>query len=190
MEPMGSTMRPSSHSGGASVQALVLSLLLLALPALALGQSLAEAARKEKARRDEVRKTGPPTRVVTEEELKTTRGQPVPPESPAASKPPSPPPLDSSRQERAQKEAYWRTRGAEARQRLAVAEQRYAELDRMIRIGQPARFDENGRRYIVSQQRMKVLADEAEAEVANAKKALEDLDDAARRAGALPGWLR
>ncbi len=178
-------------------------MLLLALPSLTLGQSLADAARKEKERRDQARRTGGPTRVIPEEELKTTKGhlanEPAPSESPAdqspeekrtrASKPPSPPPVDSS-QEQKQKEAYWRTRSAEARPRLAAAEERYGDLDRMIRIGQPAMYDKNGRRYIVSQQRMKATADEAEAEVANAKKALEELEDEARRAWALPGWLR
>jgi len=60
----------------------------------------------------------------------------------------------------------------------------------MIRIGQPAMYDENGKRVIYSMQRMKSMADEAQAELEAAKQALDALLDEARRAGALPGWLR
>ena len=60
----------------------------------------------------------------------------------------------------------------------------------MIRLGQPAKYDENGRRVIYSIHQMKAMADEAAAEIRQAQEALDDLLDEARRAGALPGWLR
>jgi hypothetical protein len=50
--------------------------------------------------------------------------------------------------------------------------------------------DESGRVSILSPQQMKEMADRAEAEVAEAKKALDDLHEEARRARVPPGWLR
>jgi hypothetical protein len=179
-------------------------IVILALPAITLGQSLAEAARKERDRRDKLTTAGHHSRVITDEELKATKGRLAndpgasEPEATArtedgkmgASRPAVASLPDSSEAERQRKEQHWRSRAAAARRRLALAEQRYQDLDRMIRIGQPPMYDENGRRYIHSRERMKALADEAEANLAEARKALEDLEDQARRAGALPGWLR
>src|ERR1700730_10205735 len=48
---------------------------LLALPALAGGQSLGEVAKKEHDRRDKLRKTGVSTRTFAEEDLATTKGR-------------------------------------------------------------------------------------------------------------------
>jgi hypothetical protein len=179
-----------------------LALLVLALPALTLGQSLGQAARKERERRDRLRREGPPARVISEEDLKATKGrlandadasesQANPEDEDHKDEARRPPavPIDSSQVER-EKEAHWRARAAQARRRLAQAEARYRELDRMIRFGQPWTVDEDGIRRIYSQQRMKAFADEAEAEVAKARKALEDMEEEARHAGALPGWLR
>jgi hypothetical protein len=41
-----------------------------------------------------------------------------------------------------------------------------------------------------SARQLKQMADRAQAELAEAQKALDDLLEQARRAGALPGWLR
>jgi hypothetical protein len=51
-------------------------------------------------------------------------------------------------------------------------------------------YDANGLRVIYSQQQMKVMADAAQIHIEAARKDLDDLLDQARRAGALPGWLR
>jgi hypothetical protein len=177
---------------------------LLALPALASGQSLAETAQKERQRREKLHKEGVAARTVTDDDLSSAKGELA--NQPGAAESEAEKPAerkasesagrseDSARRaeenERKRKESYWRTRAAEARRRLAVAEARYRDLDRQIRIGQPLRYDENGRRTIYSQQQMKEMADEAEAELAEAKQALDDLLEAARHAGALPGWLR
>jgi hypothetical protein len=202
---MGQACLNSWGFGRSSVRAWGLTLLVLSLPALAMGQSLGEAARQERERREKLRREGPPARVVTDEDLKTTKGrlanEPNAAEAKAAPddagrrkeearRAPAARRIDSSRTESEQKEAYWRARAGAARDRLRAAERRYMDLDRMIRFGQPEGHDENGRSYIYSQQRMKALADEAEAELATARKALEDLEAEARHAGALPGWLR
>lgn len=87
-------------------------------------------------------------------------------------------------------EAYWRARAAAARARVQDAQDRYDALDRMIRLGQPETYDENGKATMLSPQTMKRLADAAQADLAAARKTLEDLADEARREGAQPGWLR
>ncbi len=178
-------------------------LCLLALPALASGQSLAETAQKEQKRREKLHKEGVAARTVTDDDLSSANGELAnqpgaasEAEKPLEEKASGPAgrvkasPKRAEERERERKEDYWRARVAQARRRLAVAEARYRDLDRQIRIGQPLQYDENGRRVIYSQQQMKMMADAAEAELAEARKALDDLLEEARHAGALPGWLR
>jgi hypothetical protein len=179
-------------------------LCLLALPALALGQSLAEAARKERERREKLRKSGTAARTVTEEELASAKGQlanepeKAPPATDAkaaetsgeSGQPRKATPQPSEEQVRKAQEAQWRGRAAEARRRIDLAEARHLELQSQILFGQPEMMDESGRVTIHSPQQMKEMADQAEAEVAEAKKALDDLLEEARRARVPPGWLR
>jgi len=186
-------------------------LFLLAVPGLAGGQSLGEAARREREKREKRPKTETSARPLTEADLASTRGRlanerdPAPADEPEASaaalpSPSSPNPAEAAGAEtaaaeeeaaaRALAERSWRARVASARTRVDIAQQRYDDYDRMIRIGQPAYYDAAGKRVLMSAQGLKALADEAQAELAEAKQALEDLLEAARRAGALPGWLR
>jgi hypothetical protein len=183
------------------MRSLGLALCLLALPALAVGQSLGEVARKERERREKLEKEGKAARTLTEEDLASAKGglanepDPSAGETEEPQRTPRPSKARASRGRSAapaaaSQEEYWRGRVGQARNRVEQAERRYRSLDRMIRIGQPARYDENGKRVIHSQQRMKAMADEAEADLRDAEKALEDLLEEARKAGALPGWLR
>lgn len=87
-------------------------------------------------------------------------------------------------------EAYWHGRLEAAKARIAEARYRFDRLQRMIVIGQPMQTDSRGGHVIYSIYQMKEKADAAEAELGAAGKALEDLYTEARRAGALPGWLR
>jgi hypothetical protein len=170
-------------------------------------QSLGDAAAKERERRDKVHANAPPSRTVTDEELASNKGKlanepdPVPPQAsePVAIR--SEDPEASGRagsgipgfieaQQPVKDESYWRARAAEAHNRIAMAQRRYDSLQRQILFGQPERYDESGQRVIYSIQTMKQKADAAEAELKAAQQALEDLDQEARRAGALPGWLR
>jgi hypothetical protein len=73
---------------------------------------------------------------------------------------------------------------------VEAAQRRRDALQRMIIIGQPARYDANGQRVIYSSQQMKEKADAADAALATAQADLEKLLDEGRHAGALPGWLR
>lgn len=182
---------------------------LTVLPALAHGQSLADAARKENDRRDKLRKAGVSSRTFTEEDLATTKGRvandsreqagtrwegdaakrtAAAKSQPAAIGPEGASSNESGRAET--KEQYWRARFAEARDRVENVRARNDQFQRMIRLGQPAHYDANGRRVIYSIHQMKAMADAAAAELASAEAALENLLEEGRRAGALPGWLR
>jgi murein DD-endopeptidase MepM/ murein hydrolase activator NlpD len=179
--------------------AAALSLLLVA-PLLAHGESLAEAARREQARREKLKAQGAPaTKVVTEAELAASKGDlvsvPASPTARPSPRTPAPGPGQGGAREGAvsaqdDAEAYWRSRAANARARLEHAEAVYAALDRQIRLGQPGQLDENGQIRMYSQAQLKRRADEAQAEVEAARKDLERTLDDGRRAGALPGWLR
>jgi len=176
---------------------------LVALPALAGGQSLGDAAKKERERRDKLRQAGSSARTLTQEDLATTKArlandpnQPVAGEKGEASKQPareSPGGRNADGPEAASPkggEEYWRGRVAQARGRVAAAQRRYDAFQRMIRLGQPGAYDENGNRVIYSIYQMKEKADAAAAELASAQAALENVLEEGRRAGAQPGWLR
>jgi hypothetical protein len=171
--------------------------LLLALPELAAGQSLGETARKERERREKLRQAGDAAPLVTDDELAANKGtlandpKQAVPAQPEAQRP-------ATRGGRAvpqergvpNAEAFWRSRASAARRRAEEAQERCDAFQRMIRFGQPGSYDANGRLVIYSQQQMKQMADAADAELASAQAALEQLLEDGRRAGALPGWLR
>ena len=177
---------------------------LMALPAVASGQSLGDAAKKERERRAKLREAGTSARTVTEDDLATTKGKLAndPKAKTATSEASESATRDQGttverRQVRPQAdpsrnlEEYWRGRVAAARARVAAAEQRSRALEAMIRFGQPAEDDAtNPTRVIHSIYRMKEAADAAAAELAAAQANLESVLDEGRRAGALPGWLR
>ena len=94
-----------------------------------------------------------------------------------------PDPAEAEAAARACAERTWRARVATARTRVDIAQARYDTYDRMIRIGQPAYYDAAGRRVLISNRRLKALADEAQADLAAAKQALGELLEAARPGG-------
>ncbi len=169
-------------------------ILFVALPALVAGQSMGDAARKERERRERIREAGASGRTVTEEELASNKGSLAndPKAAPAKvseggntkSRPTARTASD------ARGEEYWRRRVAQARGEVERAQRRHDAFQRMIHLGQPGEYDENGRRVIYSIYQMKEMADAAAAELAARQKALEHLLEDARRSGALPGWLR
>jgi hypothetical protein len=178
---------------------------LVCLLAVAAGQSLGDAAKKEDARREKVRQAGGSARTFTQDDLSTTPGRLAnDPNAPAANgdtaapaAKPSPAPGSPRSPRRSPVEApaegtedYWRGRATAARTRVDMARYRHEELQRMIHLGQPETHDQNGRRVMYSPQQLKAQADAAATELSAAEKALENLLDEARRSGALPGWLR
>jgi hypothetical protein len=175
---------------------------LAILPALAGGQSLGEAAKKERDRRDKLRQAGVTTRTLTQEDVAATKGRLAndPNEQPAANEGETVKKADrpvASVIETAPEDApygtgeeYWRGRVASARARVASAQRRHDAIQAFIRLGQPAAYDENGKRVIYSIYQLKAKADAAAAELASAQNALESVLEEGRRSGALPGWLR
>lgn len=174
-------------------------LCMLVLSAPAGAQSLGDVARKERERRDKLGQTEAPSRTVTDEDLASNKGTLAndPRAAPAQTREGED--KEASDRERrpvtdttppANGEDYWRGRVAEARGRVEEARQRHDSLQLQIRIGQPAQYDANGGRVMYSLHQMKERADAVEAELRAAETALEDLYQEARRAGALPGWLR
>ena len=185
------------------------------LPALALvstaaattaAQSLVEVARQERLRREAIaRQAGPDAaapRVYTDADLVdsgrlTMRVDDAEPEAGSepgadatASETPAPPPDEAA----AGDEQRWRGRMSEARQALARAEGRAAELQTRVNglWGDFTARDDPAQRAAIDLERQAALADleATEAEIAELARAVADLRDEARRAGVPPGWLR
>jgi hypothetical protein len=95
----------------------------------------------------------------------------------------APPAADAAETER---EAYWRARAQEARDRVAAARERVAESDEDYARMRHRRNERGEPRAEITQDRSG-----AHAELEAALRYLEsELPEEARRAGALPGWLR
>jgi len=149
---------------------------LLGFSPLLHAQSLADAAEKERQRRRAIGGAGP---VYTNDDLPLTKGslandaKAKAPQAAADATPagdPAPPEAT---------EASWRQRAQAATARVTRAEARVADLKNRTspyRVGRgPGAEDRIAR---------------AEDELAKARQALDDLLEAARRAGVPPGWLR
>jgi hypothetical protein len=162
---------------------LILLGLLLSLGGLAYAQSLGETARREQEKKKPT--PGSPAPTYTEDDLKSRKRQhkgsvselpvtgPTTPPSPGTASPsPSPEP------ERVRLEREWRARFAQARARIAEADERaYEERIEVVYV--------NG---IPVQQKVRVKVDTPELRAA--KQALDDLEEELRRSGGLPGWGR
>jgi hypothetical protein len=158
--------------------------LVAALASAVAGQSLGELAKREQERRAALPKKPAPS--FTDADLSSRRGaapaeaaSPAPSPSPSASPGASPSPtLDDESRERRIKEAEWRVRFANARERVSRAEA--ASWRTVIEtvfvsgipVQQPVRkFEETD-------------------ELRNAKAALADLEEEFRRTGLPAGWAR
>ena len=190
-------------------------LVLLTLPALALPQSLGEAARQEAERRKKVQSEGPTAPVVGEEALNkaraarhdnaTSEAPPVSHASPAdrsdghgeagvagtaRARSTDTNDLERERAQRARDERMWRERVAAATARVQTARARYDAVKDMSLAPGQAFVDRNGRAVVRSPDHLQRIVANARAELDAADKALDDLLEAARREGIPPGWLR
>jgi hypothetical protein len=167
---------------------------LLLLPVFSFPQSLGSAAQKEKDRRKKNQEAGVKARTVTDEDLAGSQGsgaaRKTEPAASAPVTPPPPPPEDHESQRRAARETEWRERMAQARARLDKARKSYDTLSQMSLVSGEAYVDERGRTVVSSVEQLQRLTAEAKAELAAAQKAIDDLEDRARREGVPPGWLR
>jgi hypothetical protein len=156
-----------------------------ALAPLAAAQSLGELAEREKERRAKQPKA--PAPAYGDADLSSRRGErPAGPASPGASPAPSPSadptpaPSTSTEDENARRQlqAEWRTRFAEARERVSreEADSWRSVVDVVWHAGIPV-------------QQLVRKFEEAEG-LRQAKRALEDLEEEYRRTGLPPGWVR
>jgi hypothetical protein len=170
---------------------LLLTTVGLLLPVSATAQGLGDASKKEKERRE--RAAPVPSKSYTQDDLKAL--PPVANEdshsaeagastgSAPAAQETTRQPADNHADKRAQDEKMWRSRVAASRERIDVARQKYETL---AAGGGDPRWELRGLRDLVDPQ---VIA-AAKAEVDAAQKALDDLQEEARRANVPPGWLR
>src|SRR5688572_12141799 len=163
----------------------------LLLPALVAGQSLAEVARKEQERRKKNKQAGVQAKVITEEELGGGRPaagkQAATAESPATT---APPPTSASDEDRERQEQYWRDRAHAARAEVARLEEVVKELEKLYLVDGESYVDDGGKTVIRDLAHLREVVARAKRDLAAARQAVADLEDEARRKGALPGWLR
>lgn len=174
--------------------------LLWLCPTLVLGQSLADVARKEKERRQRNEESGVKPLVVTDEELKTGKGELAnDPDAPGMYEPAAERPVRGSRARTAEPagsrgdadEGSWRGRKASAVARLEAARQKHDTFSQMwLAPAGEYYVDRKTGRRIESVGELQKLTAGAKAELDAAQKALDDLEEEARRAGIPPGWLR
>lgn len=170
--------------------------LLTAWAAPAAGQSLASVARKEEARRKQLKQS---SRVITNKDLKPVNGAPppLPPPAPAPAGADTAKPADApvdEEQQRKDDEQAWRTKMADARLALERSQMYADALQSKINAlwtdftarddpAQRAQLEIERKRALAEQERVK-------GEIEAQKKAIADLEEEARRAGIPPGWLR
>jgi hypothetical protein len=173
---------------------LVAALLLLATAAPA--QTPAELAEREAKRR----KGASPAPAYTNDDLsKGAKASPAPGKPGAAASTPSAGAAEAAGENpsaSAGDEAYWRRRMDEARRRVVAAErlvrQEQERLNALMADTSPTNVMDPFRLQTLEADRAKAreAVEKATQEQAAAQKALEDLQEEARRRGALPGWLR
>jgi hypothetical protein len=175
---------------------IFLSLLLAASVSPLAAQCLSEIAQKEKERRS--RKKGEKVKTYTDKDLKTPDGKKEDNQDPQIS--PSAAGWDVNcascvdPETGTTKEESWRERATAQRQVLATAERRLKDLEEETR--------KNGSTIIGSTDTMEILTlkarlaeietqiAQAKEDVEKARRAIEDLEDEARKAAVPPGWLR
>jgi chromosome segregation ATPase len=162
--------------------------ILLVVAGTAGAQSLADVARKEEARRKDVKK---PSRVLTNKDLKASDNVAPPAPADNADKTGDGQPKDEAP---AGDEQAWRQKMADARTALERSEMHLDALQNRID-GLWAQFtahDNYVERERIEADRKKALAeyDRVKAEIEDHKKAIADLEEQARRANVPPGWLR
>jgi DNA repair exonuclease SbcCD ATPase subunit len=166
--------------------------LVLLLAGSAFADDLAALAKKEKERRA---KLGKATPVYTEADGKTGSGGSVTTLPPSA----APAPASNPGQSPEEQKATWKSRADAARAEIEAAESRLRQLEQeyaayredmaevpAAEIQDPMRLQKREARMV----EMRAGLEQQRRIVANAKKSLSVLEDAARAAGVPPGWLR
>lgn len=183
---------------------LVVALVLIVLSSAVGAQSLADVARAEQARRKEQPK---PSKVYTNDSIKTDITQSTPsvvpsdgtaPAAPADAVAPAPasaeaPKADSAGGER-RDQAYWKGRMTSAREQLERSKTFGDALQsRVSALTQDfVNRDDPAQQSVIAQNRVKAVAEleRVQREIVSQTKAIAAIEDEARKAGVPPGWLR
>lgn len=177
---------------------LLVLVLLAAWASPVAAQSLADVARKEEARRKQVKQS---SRVITNKDLRPTdRVSPPPVAPPAGAASPAPeagapadPPADEAAQ-REQDEQAWRQKMADARIALERSQMYSDALQSKINAlwADFTARDDPAQRAQLELERKRALAEQerVKGEIEKQKKAIADLEEEARKAGVPPGWIR
>jgi hypothetical protein len=153
--------------------------------------SLAEIARKEQERRKTVKT---PSKVITKKDLPPSAQNPQSPAAPAA----APAKIDETKppenKTEEKDEAWWKNRIHQVREELRRNEMFAEALQTRINSLSTdfVNRDDPFQRAKIGEDRDKALAElsRVKAEIVNAKKQIEDIEEEARKAGVPPGWLR
>lgn len=177
------------------VVATVVGVLMLTGVSSAQAQSqsptLAELARKEQERRKTVKT---PAKAITKKDLPPSAQNPPPPAAAA----PAPTKIDETKppEQKADEkdEAWWKNRINQVREELRRNEMFAEALQTRINSlsSDFVNRDDPFQRAKIGEDRDKALAElsRVKAEIVNAKKQIEDIEEEARKAGVPPGWLR
>jgi len=172
---------------------------LTALAASVGAQSLADVARREDARRKQVKK---PSRVLTNKDLRQSETPPPPPAPPPPaeaqpSKPEGTAPAEpevSDEEKRQKDEQTWRQRTTDAHQALERSQMYLDALQSKINAlwADFTARDDPAQRGKIQTERQKALAEfeRVKTEIEANRKAIDDLEEEGRRAGVPAGWLR
>jgi hypothetical protein len=161
-----------------------------------MAQGLGDAAKKEQVRRKDTQQKGTKAKTYTEDQLKELPPIANEKDSGAAAKGSTgsvAPAVGSGGGEearRAQDEAYWRSRVANAQARLEGVREEHQRLSALVLVPGYVYVDQNGRTVIHSVEQLQGMTARAKADLDGAQKALDDLLEEARRANVPPGWLR
>jgi hypothetical protein len=185
---------------------LYLPLVLALLPAPGSAQSLGAAARKEEERRQKNKEKGVKAPLFDDSKIaKKDAASPTPAASPgtaaAGAAPAAPVPAtpetsyesggsDAEAEQRKRQEEMWRSRMIQARARRDTAKRKYDYVSELSLSAGESYVDDDGRVVIRDLDHLREMIAKARAEYEAAEQAIVDLEDSARRAGALPGWLR
>lgn len=98
--------------------------------------------------------------------------------------------VEDERRDRRQREAEWRNRFREARERVAFAREQKSVWDGVHYVEGVQLVDENGNVVVRSLDDLRRFVAQGNQELADAERALKTVEEEARRAGVPPGWLR
>jgi predicted RNase H-like nuclease (RuvC/YqgF family) len=155
------------------------------------GDPVADAARKARA---EQKTTPKPKKVFTNDDIPSSAPPPAPASADAANKNQSAQ-KTTEPEDDPKTEAYWRKRARKLRAKLATAEQELDVLQRELSKDQVQYYPDPQKALMQQYNRGDInektaKVDAKKAEVETLKQQVADLEDAVRKAGGDPGWVR